>query len=46
MINWYEKIKDYYLGGYYTEADVNRFVALKKITLEEAKEIINGEEAK
>ncbi|EBA3691096.1 XkdX family protein, partial [Listeria monocytogenes] len=23
MINWYEKVKDYFLGGYYTEADVN-----------------------
>ncbi|EAE8303379.1 XkdX family protein, partial [Listeria monocytogenes] len=20
MINWYEKVKDYFLGGYYTEA--------------------------
>ncbi|EHF3553345.1 XkdX family protein, partial [Listeria monocytogenes] len=19
MINWYEKVKDYFLGGYYTE---------------------------
>ncbi|EAE5117792.1 XkdX family protein, partial [Listeria monocytogenes] len=27
MINWYEKVKDYFLGGYYTEADVNKFVA-------------------
>ncbi|EAD4729872.1 XkdX family protein, partial [Listeria monocytogenes] len=26
MINWYEKVKDYFLGGYYTEADVNKFV--------------------
>ncbi|MGU3990609.1 XkdX family protein, partial [Listeria monocytogenes] len=25
MINWYEKVKDYFLGGYYTEADVNKF---------------------
>ncbi|EAE3262038.1 XkdX family protein, partial [Listeria monocytogenes] len=29
MINWYEKVKDYFLGGYYTEADVNKFVTLK-----------------
>ncbi|HBI6003060.1 TPA: XkdX family protein, partial [Listeria monocytogenes] len=26
MINWYEKVKDYFLGGYYTEVDVNKFV--------------------
>ncbi|ECV1160192.1 XkdX family protein, partial [Listeria monocytogenes] len=26
MINWYEKVKDYFSGGYYTEADVNKFV--------------------
>ncbi|WP_149027750.1 XkdX family protein, partial [Listeria monocytogenes] len=25
MINWYEKVKDYFLGGYYTEADVNKY---------------------
>lgn len=31
MINWYEKVKDYFLGGYYIEVDVNKFVVLKKI---------------
>lgn len=46
MINWYEKVKDYFLGGYYTEADVNKFVALKKITRSQADEIIAMKEAK
>ncbi|EFR97152.1 phage uncharacterized protein, XkdX family [Listeria ivanovii subsp. londoniensis] len=45
MINWYEKVKEYYVGGYYTEEQVNKFVALKKITLEQAKEIISLKEA-
>ncbi|EAC2299811.1 TPA: XkdX family protein [Listeria monocytogenes] len=40
MINWYEKIKDYYTNGYYSEEDVRRFVTLKKITSEQATEII------
>ncbi|EIE4396346.1 XkdX family protein, partial [Listeria monocytogenes] len=29
MINWYEKVKDYFVGGYYTKADVNKFVTFK-----------------
>ncbi|EAD5841171.1 TPA: XkdX family protein [Listeria innocua] len=40
MINWYEKVKDYFLGGYYTVADVNKFVTLKKITRSQADEIL------
>ncbi|EAF3579615.1 XkdX family protein [Listeria monocytogenes] len=46
MINWYEKVKDYFSGGYYTEADVNKFVTLKKITRSQADEIIAMKEAK
>ncbi|EAC9890503.1 XkdX family protein [Listeria monocytogenes] len=40
MIDWYEKIKDYFLNGYYSETDVNKFVTLKKITQLQADEII------
>ncbi|MBK2004011.1 XkdX family protein [Listeria ivanovii subsp. londoniensis] len=43
MINWYEKVKDYFNDGYYTEEQVYKFVALKKLTLEQAKEIVETE---
>ncbi|EAC2922156.1 TPA: XkdX family protein [Listeria monocytogenes] len=45
MINWYEKVKDYFNDGYYTEEQVYKFVALKKLTLEQAKEIVETKEA-
>lgn len=45
QMDWYEKVKEYFIGGYYTEEQVNKFVALKKITLEQAKEIISLKEA-
>lgn len=44
MIEWFEKVKKYYLAGNYGTNEVNRFVELKKITSEEAEEIFKTKE--
>lgn len=44
MIDWFEKVKEYYLGGYYGVEEVNKFVKLKKITTEQANEIFKAKE--
>lgn len=44
VIDWFEKVKEYYLGGFYDMEQVNKFVKLKKITSEEAKEIFKAKE--
>lgn len=43
MINYYDKVKQYYSKGYYSKLDVAVFVKASKITKEEFKEI-TGEE--
>ncbi|MHC5278954.1 XkdX family protein [Listeria kieliensis] len=44
MIEWFEKVKKYYLAGNYGTNEVNRFVELKKITSEQANEIFKAKE--
>ncbi|SDT22429.1 phage uncharacterized protein, XkdX family [Paenibacillaceae bacterium GAS479] len=39
-MDWFATIKRYYDLGCYTEAQVNRFVVLKKITQVQADEIV------
>lgn len=41
-VNWYEVIKNYYKAGYYSYENVLRFVQLKKITTEQADEIVSS----
>ncbi|EUJ56617.1 XkdX family protein [Listeria fleischmannii] len=41
-MNWYEVIKNYYKAGYYSYENVLRFVQLKKITTEQADEIVSS----
>ncbi|MEN2666047.1 XkdX family protein [Listeria aquatica] len=43
-IDWFEKVKDYYLGGFYGVEEVNKFVKLKKITSDQADEIFKAKE--
>lgn len=43
-IDWFEKVKEYYLGGFYGVEEVNKFVKLKKITSEQADEIFKAKE--
>ncbi|EUJ33512.1 hypothetical protein MFLO_02378 [Listeria floridensis FSL S10-1187] len=43
-IDWFEKIKEYYLGGFYDIKEVQRFVELKKITVSQSEEILNSKE--
>lgn len=42
-MNWYDKIKRYYDGGYYTVDQVRSFVKVGKITEEEFTEITGQE---
>ncbi|MGJ8731226.1 XkdX family protein [Listeria aquatica] len=44
MIDWFEKVKEYYLGGFYGVEEVNKFVKLKKITQEQADKIFKAKE--
>ncbi|MHC5253233.1 XkdX family protein [Listeria kieliensis] len=43
-IDWFEKVKEYYLGGFYGVEEVNKFVKLKKITQDQADEIFKAKE--
>lgn len=39
-MDWKAKVQGFYLNGNYSDADVQKFVTLKKITQQEANEII------
>ena len=43
---WYELIKRYYMMGLYTESDLDLFVQVSWITVEQKQEIIESKNAK
>ncbi|MBC1499415.1 XkdX family protein [Listeria weihenstephanensis] len=44
-MDWKAKVESFYLNGNYTEANVQRFVIMEKITQQEADEIIASKQA-
>lgn len=44
MIDWFDTVKRYYIGGFYTDEQVLKFVEFKKITEEQAQDILKAKE--